>query len=118
MLESLRGPLEEGRVRIARAGGAICYPCRFSLIAAMNPCPCGYAGDSLRACRCSRHALDIYGAKLSGPLLDRFDIQISMARPSKGELLGPPRGESSEAVRRRNIRNVSASRLVETGWRT
>lgn len=101
VLESLRGPLEEGRVRIARAGGAICYPCRFSLIAAMNPCPCGYAGDSLRACRCSRHALDIYGAKLSGPLLDRFDIQISMARPSKGELLGPPRGESSEAVRRR-----------------
>ncbi len=98
VLESLRAPLEEGQVRIARAGGAICYPCRFSLVAAMNPCPCGYAGDSLRACRCSRHALELYRAKLSGPLLDRFDIATTMARPSREELLGPPRGEPSEVV--------------------
>ncbi|CAN5333528.1 YifB family Mg chelatase-like AAA ATPase [soil metagenome] len=109
VLESLRAPLEEGQVRIARAGGAICYPCRFSLIAAMNPCPCGYAGNSVRACRCSHHALAVYRARLSGPLLDRFDIQIAMARPSKADLLGPPQGESSEAVRRR----VRAARALQ-----
>jgi len=101
VLESLRAPLEEGQVRIARAGGAICYPCRFSLIAAMNPCPCGYSGDTMRACRCSHHALEAYRTRLSGPLLDRFDIQIAMARPSKGDLLGPPQGEPSETVRHR-----------------
>ncbi|MDQ3751543.1 MAG: YifB family Mg chelatase-like AAA ATPase [Actinomycetota bacterium] len=109
VLESLRAPLEEGRVRIARAGGAICYPCRFSLVAAMNPCPCGYAGDSLRTCRCSHHSLEVYRARLSGPLLDRFDIQLAMARPSKGDLLGPPQGESSEVVRRR----VEAARVLQ-----
>ena len=110
VLESLRGPLEEGMVRIARAGGTVCYPCRFSLVAAMNPCPCGYAGDALRACRCTHHALEAYRSRLSGPLLDRFDIQIAMARPPKGELLGPPQGESSEAVRRR----VEAARALQT----
>lgn len=109
VLESLRAPLEEGQVRIARAGGAVCYPCRFALVAAMNPCPCGYAGDSLRACRCSHHALDVYRTRLSGPLLDRFDIQIAMARPSRGDLLGPPQGESSEVVRRR----VKAARALQ-----
>lgn len=100
-LESLRSPLEEGVVRIARAGGAITYPCRFSLVGAMNPCPCGYSGDARRDCRCSERNLQSYRSKLSGPLLDRFDIQIGMARPSADELLGAPSGERSEAVRAR-----------------
>ena len=109
VLESLRAPLEEGQVRIVRAGGAICYPCRLSLVAAMNPCACGYAGDSQRPCRCSHHALELYRAKLSGPLLDRFDIATTMARPSKDELLGPPRGEPSEVV----LRRVEGARALQ-----
>lgn len=111
VLESLRAPLEEGQVRIVRAGGAIRYPCRFSLVAAMNPCACGYAGDSVRPCRCSHHALEAYRAKLSGPLLDRFDIQVSMARPSRDELLGRPGGRPSREVRRR----VEAARALQAG---
>jgi magnesium chelatase family protein len=100
-LESLRAPLEEGVVRIARAGGTIAYPCRFSLVGAMNPCPCGYLGDSLRDCRCSLRSIEGYRARLSGPLLDRFDIQVGMARPSGEELLGAPTGDRSREVRRR-----------------
>ncbi|MBA2311495.1 MAG: ATP-binding protein, partial [Actinobacteria bacterium] len=79
VLETLRAPLEEGIVRIARSGGVIAYPCRFALVAAMNPCACGYLGDSMRACRCSEHQLQIYRSKLSGPLLDRIDIHVGMA---------------------------------------
>jgi len=101
VLDSLRAPLEDGTVRIARSGGSIAYPCRFALIAAMNPCPCGYLGDGLRACRCSGHQLQLYNGRLSGPLLDRFDMQVSMARLTKRELLGQPEGETSAAIRDR-----------------
>jgi magnesium chelatase family protein len=71
VLETLRGPVEEGVVRIARRGGAISYPCRFSLVATMNPCPCGYLGDSVRPCRCSERQIELYRAKLSA-LRDRI----------------------------------------------
>jgi magnesium chelatase family protein len=101
VLDSLRTPLEEGVVRIARAGGVISYPCRFSLVGAMNPCPCGYEGDALRACRCSERQLQQYHSRLSGPLLDRFDLQVGVARARRNELMSEPMGESSDAVRER-----------------
>ena len=110
VLETLRAPLEEGVVRIARSGGVVAYPCRFSLIAAMNPCPCGYYGDSQRACRCSDLQLTAYWSKLSGPLLDRFDMQVTMARLNKGQLLRAPEGEDSTTVRSR----VEAARAIQS----
>jgi magnesium chelatase family protein len=112
VLESLRGPLEDGVVRIARSGGVISYPCRFSLIGAMNPCPCGFRGDESRPCDCTGPEIQRYRSRLSGPLLDRFDMQVVMTRLTKKELLGPPEGESSATVRARveRARTVQAER--------
>jgi magnesium chelatase family protein len=101
VLESLRAPVEEGVVRIARSGGVISYPCRFALVAAMNPCQCGFHGDSRKPCRCSERQLQLYRARISGPLLDRFDIQADMARMSRHELLATVRTESSAEIRAR-----------------
>lgn len=109
VLDALRGPLEEGVIRIARSGGAIAYPCQLSLIAAMNPCPCGYRGDRRRACACSARRIEAYNARLSGPLLDRFDLRIAMSRLTRRELLGEPEGESSATIRAR----VGAARLLQ-----
>jgi magnesium chelatase family protein len=108
-LEALRAPLEDGVVRLARSGGVIAFPCRFSLVGAMNPCPCGYLGDARRACRCTRHQLDLHRARLSGPLLDRIDIHVTMARLEQSELLGAPATETSADVRRR----VEAARALQ-----
>lgn len=106
-LESLRQPLEDGRVRIARSAGVVSYPCRFSLVAAMNPCPCGFANSFGRACRCTDSDVARYVKRLSGPLLDRIDMQVSVDRLTKKELLGDPEGESSRAIRER----VESARL-------
>jgi magnesium chelatase family protein len=100
-LESLRGPLEDGTVRIARSGGVVTYACKFSLVAAMNPCPCGYRGDEKRACRCSEYLIDLYNRRISGPLLDRFDLRVELSRLTKTELLGEEVGESSDDIRTR-----------------
>lgn len=100
-LEALRGPLEDGVVRIARSGGAVTYPCRFSLIAAMNPCGCGFMGDPSRRCRCSDDQVMKYRSKLSGPLVDRLDLQALVERPTRSELLGAPTGESSGDIKER-----------------
>ena len=108
-LDSLRGPLEDGKVRIARSGATIEYPCSFSLVAAMNPCPCGYLGDTLRSCRCTGARLRYYNEKLSGPLIDRFDIQAMMARPTRVELMSSEPSEPSAAIRAR----VEAAREVQ-----
>lgn len=101
VLESLRAPLEDGVVRVARSGGTIEFPCRVSLIAAMNPCPCGYLGDVKRECRCSEFQIEHYNSRLSGPLLDRIDLQATMERLTSRELLGTPEGESTDAIRAR-----------------
>jgi magnesium chelatase family protein len=103
VLETLRAPLEDGVVRIARAGGTITYPCRFTLIGAMNPCPCGFLGDSAKACTCTERDLATYRARLSGPLLDRFDIHLTVARLRRHELMHGPDGDSSEVVRTRVV---------------
>ena len=109
-LEALRGPMEDGRIRLARSAGVVSFPCRFSLVAAMNPCPCGYLNDPLKECRCSDMDLARYDRKLSGPLVDRIDLEIETARLTKEELLGPPDGESSELVRAR----VERARQLQT----
>lgn len=101
LLDALRAPIEDGCVRIVRSGGAVAFPCRFSLIAAANPCPCGFLDDELRSCRCSEGRLNAYAARMSGPIVDRFDIQVHMRRLTKAELLGQEDGESSAVVRAR-----------------
>ena len=112
VLESLRTPLESGRVRIARSAGAVSYPSNFSLIAAMNPCPCGYSRDSRRGCRCKGHRLEVYKSKLSGPFVDRMDLGVMLTRLTRSELMGPPTGEPSEVIRARveKARTLQAER--------
>ena len=100
-LEALRGPLEDRTVRIARCDGSVSFPCSFSLVAAMNPCPCGHLGDTRRRCRCKENSLAAHRARVSGPLLDRFDVAINVAPLDKDELLAPATGESSDVVRQR-----------------
>ena len=102
VLEVLRQPLEEGRVLIARAARHAAYPARFQLVAAMNPCPCGYLGDPDGDCSCPPGRIAAYRGRISGPLLDRLDIQVDVPRPPRQALAGDaPAGEATEAVARR-----------------
>jgi len=102
VLEVLREPMESGRIAISRAKAQVDYPARFQLIAAMNPCPCGYLGDRQNDCGCSAEVVKRYRGKISGPLLDRIDLQIEVTRPPV-ELLRPdaPEGEPSHFVAER-----------------
>jgi magnesium chelatase family protein len=100
VLDMLRQPLEEGVVRVARARAAADLPARFLLVGAMNPCPCG-EGSLRGACRCSDRDRARYTRRLSGPLLDRFDLAVSLSRPDVEDLVGGPPGESSMAVAER-----------------
>lgn len=101
VLESLREPLETGEVHIARANRRATYPAAFQLIAAMNPCPCGYQGHPTRACRCTPEQIQRYRNRLSGPLLDRIDLCIEVPALSSADLSQAIPGESSAAVRER-----------------
>jgi len=103
-LEALREPLESGRITIARAAQRAEFPARFQLVAAMNPCPCGFAGSRQRACRCTPDQVARYQGKLSGPLLDRIDLHVEVPQLPAEELLGTPAGEASSAVRERVAR--------------
>ena len=100
-LEGLRQPLEDGRVVVARVAARAEFPARFTLVAASNPCPCGFEGDPRRACRCLPHRLLTYQQRLSGPLLDRVDIHLTIPRLSRSELLGSGGGEPSASIRDR-----------------
>ncbi len=101
VLEALREPLESGRVAISRAARQAEYPARFQLIGAMNPCPCGYLGHFSGRCRCTPDQVTRYRHKLSGPLLDRIDIQIEVPAVREDELVDAGRGEQSARVRER-----------------
>lgn len=100
-LEALREPLESGRITIARAARRAEFPARFQLVAAMNPCPCGHLGSTLRSCRCTPDQVARYQARLSGPLLDRIDLHVQVGALPAAELLQVPTGESSATVRER-----------------
>ena len=108
-LEALRQPLEEGYVSIARAGGVTVFPAAFSLVAAMNPCPCGFRGDARRACRCPPDSVTRYWSKVSGPILDRIDLILEVPAVPMDDLFARETGEPSAAVRERVVRARSAA---------
>ena len=101
MLEMLRQPLEDKQITLSRAAGAVTFPSNFMLVASMNPCPCGYYGDTQRACTCSNAAVLNYQKRISGPLLDRIDIHVQVPRVDYDKLTDDTRGEPSAAVRAR-----------------
>ncbi len=115
-LESLRQPLEDGVVTISRALTSITYPARFMLIAAMNPCPCGYFGDSQKECHCTPHEIQKHLGKVSGPLLDRIDIHIQVSAVKKEYLLKEAKAESSLLIRERvnKARKIQLQRFKGT----
>ena len=108
-LEVLRQPLEDMKVTISRVSGTITYPCSFMLIGAMNPCPCGYYGHPTRKCICSKNQVDHYLNKISGPMLDRFDIHLEVAPVEFADLSSGEKEESSASIRQR----VQAARDIQ-----
>jgi magnesium chelatase family protein len=110
VLEVLRQPLEEGSVTISRASSSITYPARFMLVAAMNPCPCGFLGDAKRPCRCSPTQIRTYQTRISGPLLDRIDLQVQVPAVPFQDLAAGLDGETSASLQER----VVAARSVQT----
>jgi magnesium chelatase family protein len=108
-LEALREPLETGHITIARATRRAEFPARFQLVAAMNPCPCGYWGSRIRACRCTPDQVARYQSRISGPLLDRIDLHVEVAALPARELLEAPDGEASGEVRVRVAQARSAA---------
>ncbi len=116
-LEVLRQPLEDKKVTITRAAGKVTYPASFMLVCAMNPCPCGYYGSDQRKCSCTPREVRNYLAKISGPLLDRIDIQVEVPALSFEQLREKRRGESSAEIRRRvdRARAIAVERYREHG---
>lgn len=116
VLEVLRQPLEDGQVTISRASSSITYPARVMMVAAMNPCPCGYYTDPKHVCRCAPQQIHRYRTKISGPLLDRIDIHIEVPAVPYKDLMADSKSESSEEIRRRVIdaRNFQAKRFQRT----
>ena len=114
VLEALRQPIEEGRITVSRALRSVLFPARFVLVAAMNPCPCGYHGDKKRECRCTPPQIARYHNRLSGPLRDRLDLIVEVDAVPITELTEGPAGEPSAAVRTRVLaaRDRQASRAV------
>lgn len=99
VLQTLRQPLENGGITLTRADGTYSFPARFQLLAATNPCPCGYFGDPAGRCKCSPAAVQMYQNRIGGPLLDRIDIRIDVWRSDSRELLGREAGKGSSELR-------------------
>ncbi len=119
-LETLRGPLEDGCITISRAKNQVTFPAHFLLVAAMNPCPCGYLGDTRKSCRCSLATIHKYRSRISGPILDRIDIQIEVPALSFQTLTGQEPAESSADIRSRvgACRKIQRSRYRQKPYRT
>ncbi len=113
VLEVLRQPLEDGEVTISRAAATMTFPCRFMLVAAMNPCPCGHLGDPQKGCRCSSTQIRRYRSRISGPLLDRIDIHVEVPAVRYRDLASADGGDSSAAIRERvmGARSIQAERF-------
>lgn len=116
VLDVLRQPLEDGAIVIARAHGSVRFPARFSLIGAMNPCPCGYRGDRRRECTCTPGQVQRYLARLSGPLLDRIDLHVEVPRPPTDALLDGSCGELSSAIRSRVLAARQRAEARRAAW--
>lgn len=119
VLEALRQPLEDGFVTVSRVRARSQYPCRCMLVAGMNPCPCGYYGSRVRPCCCGEWAIRKYLSHISGPLLDRIDLQIEVDAVNAGEIASAKPAESSAAIRERvtKARRIQARRLAATPFR-
>ncbi|MYE90740.1 YifB family Mg chelatase-like AAA ATPase [Candidatus Poribacteria bacterium] len=115
VLEVMRQPLEDGRVAIARAAASYTYPANFMLVAAMNPCPCGFFGDPSRECRCSRQQIQNYISRVSGPLLDRIDLQVEVPAVKYRDLASDLSGEPSASIRERvqRARHIQQERFTQ-----
>jgi magnesium chelatase family protein len=116
VLEVLRQPLEDMQVTISRAASALTYPASIMLVAAMNPCPCGYYGDRTHACRCTAALIQRYRSRISGPLLDRIDIHVEVPAVAYRDLLQQASAEPSDAIRGRVVaaRRIQAARFART----
>ncbi len=116
-MEVLRQPLEDGSVTISRVSGSLTYPCSIMLIAAMNPCPCGYFGSPNRECTCSKNKVQQYLSKISGPLLDRLDLHIDAMPVEFEHISSAQKAESSKAIKARvnAAREIQNNRFAETG---
>lgn len=115
ILEALRAPMESGAVHVARARESLVFPSKFTLIAAMNPCPCGYYGDPEKECRCGAHEVLKYGKKISGPLLDRIDLQIRVGKVKIADLRTAQVAKESSAARDKieTAREIQAERFKD-----
>ncbi|MDH0334623.1 ATP-binding protein [Pseudomonas otitidis] len=114
VLEVLREPLESGEIIIARANDRVRFPARFQLVAAMNPCPCGYLGDETHRCRCTPEQIQRYRARLSGPLLDRIDLHLTVAREAT-HLGAPVSGGLDSATAAREVGRARRRQLARQG---
>jgi magnesium chelatase family protein len=116
-IEGLRQPIEDGQVSIARVAGTLTYPCNLMLVAAMNPCPCGYFGHPTRQCTCSDGAAARYVNRISGPLLDRLDIHVEVPPVNYDQLSSTKKGETSAQIRKRvnEARAFQMERYKDTG---
>jgi magnesium chelatase family protein len=119
VLEFLRQPLEDGHVTISRTRQSVSFPAQFTLVASTNPCPCGFFGDTVQPCTCSPRAREQYWARLSGPLMDRIDLQVGVNRLKPEEITQQPNGEDSAQVRQRVqlARNQARQRFEGTSLR-
>lgn len=115
ILEMLRTPLEDKKLTISRVNMTVTYPCDFMLVASTNPCKCGYYGSDEKKCTCSAEAVEKYVNKISGPLMDRIDIQINVKQEKYNKITSRVKGESSEEIRKRVIaaRNIQLERYKE-----
>jgi magnesium chelatase family protein len=113
VLEALREPLETGVVQVARANLRAEYPARFQLVAAMNPCPCGWFGDPVRRCRCTAKQRELYRARLSGPLLDRLDLRLELGSVTPEDLELHRRAADREVLDARAQAQVAAARACQ-----
>ena len=116
-LEVLRGPLEDREVTISRVNASLTYPCNFMFVASMNPCPCGFYGSKDKECKCTPEAIARYMGKISGPLLDRIDIQIEVTPVKYQKIASDERIETSETIKQRvdNARKIQLERYKEHG---
>jgi magnesium chelatase family protein len=116
-LEVMRQPLEDGKVTVSRAAGTMTFPAEFILVAALNPCPCGFFGDPKRECRCSLMQVQRYRDRISGPLLDRIDIHLEVPAVEFKEIASKEQAESSASVRERieEVRKRQQERFARSG---
>ena len=116
-LEGLRQPIEDGKVTISRVNGSYTYPCNMMILAAMNPCPCGYYNHPTKKCRCSVHSIQNYLNRVSGPLLDRIDIHIEVPPVEYSELSSKVKGETTAEIQKRvnKAREIQNERYKGTG---